>query len=880
MVALLWLRGLLLRRTARIMGSIAGVTLSVALMLALGSFISSSEAGMTRSAVSSVPVDWQVQTVSQTDATRAVQAHASAVERVLYAKITSLSAQSGGAVQTTSAGVAVGLNAAYQRTFPTQIRLLIGNPGGVLLAQQTAANLHANVGDKVSIGRLGLSPVSVVVNGVVDMPNSDSFFQQVGGPPAAAPPAPPDNVILLPTVVWHAVFDRQAIVHPDSVKVQLHVRLAHQLSNDPAAAYAQVHSLANNVEARLAGTAAIADNLGTRLLAVRSDSLYARVLFLFLGLPGVVLAALITVALAASGGDRRRVEQAILRMRGATASDVAGLAIAEALLVATVGIAAGFAVDALVKALLQSVGMLALSTPRSVAIFSAGAGFIVALFAILTPAWRQARAATVAAARATLPTQREALWSRMYLDIVLLAISGVAFWQVAAAGYQIVVAPEGIPESSVAYQAFIAPLFLWLGSGLLLTRLGHAWLRRSARTLSALLRPLARGLAAINAAAIARQRPRIVAGVILAVLAFSFAASSAIFNTTYNEQSRVDAELTNGSDVTLTGRTASPPGKMLNQLAAIPNVIAAQGMLHRFAYVGNDLQDLYGIDPTSVRGVTRMSNAYFGSGNAALALAQLAQKPEGILVSEETVKDYQLHEGDRLTIRLQSAKDHRYHQVGFIFLGVVREFPTAPRDSFLVANSSYVARTTGSHAAEVVLLRVNGDAAKVAAQAREIVRDLPGVKATDIGSTRRLVSSSLTAIDLRGLSLIELSFAVALLAAATGVTLLLGIADRRRMFVILWALGAKPAQLGSFFLSEGALILCCGALFGITLGIGIAAMLVKLLTGVFDPPPESLAIPWGFLMSLLVAGTVSTGLAIALADIATRRPSSADLKDL
>ena len=43
----------------------------------------------------------------------------------------------------------------------------------------------------------------------------------------------------------------------------------------------------------MVGSAALANNLAARLDGVRDDALYARVLFLFLGAPGVVLAALI-----------------------------------------------------------------------------------------------------------------------------------------------------------------------------------------------------------------------------------------------------------------------------------------------------------------------------------------------------------------------------------------------------------------------------------------------------------------------------------------------------------------------------------------------------------------------------------------------------------
>ena len=42
-------------------------------------------------------------------------------------------------------------------------------------------------------------------------------------------------------------------------------------------------------------------------------------------------------------------------------------------------------------------------------------------------------------------------------------------------------------------------------------------------------------------------------------------------------------------------------------------------------------------------------------------------------------------------------------------------------------------------------------------------------------------------------------------------------------------------------------------------------MLVKVLNGVFDPPPESLAVPWTYLAILLVVSLSATTLAAVLA---------------
>ncbi len=169
-----------------------------------------------------------------------------------------------------------------------------------------------------------------------------------------------------------------------------------------------------------------------------------------------------------------------------------------------------------------------------------------------------------------------------------------------------------------------------------------------------------------------------------------------------------------------------------------------------------------------------------------------------------------------------------------------------------------------------MLLRVNGNPSEVAERARASVNSLPGAKVTDIASTQRIISSSLTAVDLHGLSQLELSFAILLVAVATGLMMALGIAERRRTFEILVAMGASGRQLGAFLWSEGLMVLVGGSAIGIAMGFGLAWMLVKMLTGVFDPPPETLSVPWVYLVLLVMAAAGSMVLAVLLAYMSSR----------
>jgi putative ABC transport system permease protein len=250
-----------------------------------------------------------------------------------------------------------------------------------------------------------------------------------------------------------------------------------------------------------------------------------------------------------------------------------------------------------------------------------------------------------------------------------------------------------------------------------------------------------------------------------------------------------------------------------------------------------------------------------------------------VLVAGETVKDFQLKPNDRINLRLLDGHTHQYKTVAFHYVGVAKEFPTAPTDSFLVANASYVAKATGNPSIGTYLIQTNG--ASPGAVAQRLRQDL-GTSAlvTDIDHSRKIVGSNLTAVELGGLTRVELGFALVLALTASGIALGLGFRERRRTFAIARALGARGRHLGGFVWSEAVFVTAGGLIVGAAAAVLVADMLVKVLTGVFDPPPDTYAVPWGYLAGF-VAVTVG---ATALAGIATLRSllrgSIEELRDL
>jgi putative ABC transport system permease protein len=493
-----WTLGLIRRQPGRLLGTAAGIAAAVALLACLGSFLAAAQSAMTARAAGAVAVDWQVE-VQPNGSTPAVldtvrtAPHVLAASPVGFARSSGLSATGAGGIRTTGPATVLGIPMTYRDTWPAVLRTLAGTDHGVLIAQQTAANLNAAPGDTITIARPGMPAIDVVVDGVVELRQANSLFQKVGAPPGAQPTAPPDNVLILDEAQWHTVFDPLAAARPDLVSTQVHAALDHALPSDPAAAYTQVTAAAHNLEARSAGSALIGNNLAAALDAARGDAAYARVLFLFLGLPAAVVAALLTATVVDAGAPRRRREQALLRARGATTNRLVWLSTAETAVVGVVGSAAGLASAALIG--LASFGSPSFGADTSAAVSwavaSVAVGLAIAAAAVLVPAWRDLRRVTVANARIEVRRTHAPGWTRFGVDLVLLVTSGLLFWLAGRSGYQIVLAPEGVPSISVSYWAFVAPALLWIGGALFIWRLADLVLVRGRRAVAVLLTPVA-----------------------------------------------------------------------------------------------------------------------------------------------------------------------------------------------------------------------------------------------------------------------------------------------------------------------------------------------------------------------------------------------------
>jgi putative ABC transport system permease protein len=872
----------LARTPARTALRVAVLALATALLGSMLLFVGHSLKQMSASAVRSVPLDWQGP-VGSYGAARHVAAGTGRQAGVAQAAATATAplagASTAGGSTTTSAGAGgvLAVPPGYGAHF-RGLRMLQGSlrPGQIVLDQQMAATLRAHIGGIVRLRPTRAGPaLPFRVSGVALVGAPDVLFQPLNPQLGPAPAQPPANVAVMPigtfarsyaphvrTITPASVGSSAQPGAQDGVQWQVQAQLdpGPLSTGSPSAAYNRANQTRNRVERSLPGQVQFVDNLADGLQTSAGDALYAQALYILLAVPGALIALGLAYLAALGTVERDRRDLSLLRARGASRRDLLALAGAES---AALGLVAGLvgaglsmaAVAALVKGgAALSPGRIALAISACVALAIAGAA--VARLGATASVLRS----SVAEGRRSAQRSRRPLWQRLYLDLACLAGSGLVYWLTARTGFSAVINPDSNPTLSLSVYMFFAPALLWIGSALLLVRLrgrALAWVAgRASGARATTHRALLLSSAARRGAAINR-------GVVVVGLLLAFAVSLGVFTATWDRQAQVDAQLTLGADVVAN----APPGQvartgLARRIAHVRGVNATTALDHSYAYVGPDLQDTYGIDPATFTRATTLRDSYFVGDTWKGALARLRGRPDGIMVSKETITDYSLRRGDLLRLRVLDRSSGRFRVVPFHVVGTVQEFPSAPKDSFMVANLAYLEKASNGEGPNVVFAK-SGDPTATAHRIAAATRG-SGATVRDIRAQAVQTASSITTVSLDDISRIEEAFCIVLAAAAMALFVALALAERRQELATMAAVGAPLRRIGAYVWSEAALVLGAGLLLAAGLGWLLSKMLVALLTHAFDPPPDALALPWAFLAELVGAAAGATALAVWL----------------
>jgi putative ABC transport system permease protein len=856
---------------------------AVALLGAMLIFIGHSLRTMTGSAVRSVPLDWQGPVGSRDAAVglaRGVARQPGIVEAAPVATApfagTAHRAAVGEIRSASGAVLAVPPGyLAHIRTF----RFLRGRlePGSIVLDQQLAATLQAQPGDTIALTpKPGAKPLSFRVSGVALVSSPDVLFQPLNPIAGPAPAQPPADVAILP---FGTFAHRVAPLLPSlgtgglgtsavpgaqggtqwQVQAQVDPRA---LGGSPSKALTLATGIRNRVESAYPGRVQFVDNLGDMLNTAAGDALYAETLYIMLAVPGALVALALAYLAALGTVERDRQDLTLLRSRGASRRDLLVLAAGESAAVGVVAGALGTGAALLAIRLFArnagSYGLVRVLVTLGICVALAFLGALAARVGAGLAAFRR----TVSEAGRVTREGGPPLWQRLYLDVLALAVSGLVYWLTLRTGFSAVVNPDSNPTLSLSVYMFLAPALLWLGATLLLVRgrgRAVAWLARRvaggrARTTTGFL-----------VASASRRGAAINRGLVVSGLLLAFGVNLGIFTATYDRQARVDAELSLGADVVVDAPPgAVAKGKLAARIGKLGGVAGTTAIDHSYAYVGPDLQDTFGIDPGTLTRGTALRDSYFLGGTASQTLARLRARRDAILVSRETVTDYSLAVGDLLKLRVLDRRTGSFRVAPFHVAGIVQEFPSAPRDSFMVVNLGYLESVTHDPGPNVVFVKSASNPVALSHRVAAISRS-SGATVKNIRQQTLQTASSITTVDLAGISRIEEAFAILLAAAAMGLFVLVALAERRHELATMAALGASLRSIAAFIWSESALVLGVALALAGVLGWLLAEMLVAMLQHVFDPPPDQLTVPWGFLAALGGAAIVGAAVAVGLA---------------
>jgi putative ABC transport system permease protein len=781
------------------------------------------------------------------------------------------------------------------------IRIVSGSyrPGHGLLSAEAARALAAAPGDVVRVDVPGrATPLSVRVSGITDLSRARSLFYSRQGRELEQFVYSPNTVVIEPEVFAEAIvpaFQETATTGGDAVRSKpiLEVDIGverERLDADPGTALAQTKAVAGAVTRVAPGQDYLIDNISNTLQVARDDARVAKRMFVFLGVPGALLAAILAAYAGGVLAAALRREQAILRIRGANRRHLLRMHALRTLALAAAGSVVGLGLGmASAIAVLSADALARASTPSLVAsaLLGAGGGF-VATGAALYASGRRAINRDISEQRAQL-WSRPPAWRRLRLDMAVLVVVAIAEAIALRTG-----AFEGTAGSvyngravSLRMHLVIVPIGVWIAGVLLSTRVVERFFSRL---------PLpspprfGRPLWGILSRSVRRRSWAAAGGVIVVGLIFALGTSVASFTASYDRAKAADARFVVGSDVRVTPSptsTVEHPPAYAGELGvpgvqtATPVVFSLQNAVLQSEF-NEDAANLAAVDPATFGQVAALADANFVDQTAAGAMDALRREEGGVFLTTDLADYLAVEPGD--PVKVLFARGTKQQQLADMkVIGLFERLPGFPEGADVLANLRRQVSLIPSTKASFFLARTTDLDAATLDRAVSALRNGPGsVDALQIDTRATALDkdqSSLAALNIRGLLTLDSAYALAMAATAITVFVFGLLLQRRREYVTLRAQGMRAGEIRSLLVTEAGGVVVLGCLAGLLVGSAMAYFLVNVLRPLFVLRPP-VVIPPAEVATLaaLVLG-VSLVASLAASTLVNRLPPTELLRD-
>jgi putative ABC transport system permease protein len=793
-------------------------------------------------------------------------------------------ALSAGGKRPAEAARVFGLDGRYLEQDPS-IRIVEGSfqAGSGLLSVEAARALATGPGGVVQVRVPGMKePLSVSISGITDVSRAKSLFYSREGKQLEQFVYVRNSLIVGPEVFPKTIIPafQNVTTAPGTVLrsqpiLEVDVFIDREpLDADPATALAQTKAVADAVHSVGPGQDVLIDNISNALQVASDDARTAKRMFVFLGVPGALLAAMLTSYAGGVLASALRREQAILRIRGANRRHLLRMHALRTLALAAVGSVLGVTLGLISTAVVLSADALASASPTSLiasALLGAGAGFLATGVALYI-AGRRAINRQISDERAQLAT-RKPLWRLLGIDfLILAAVVAVEWYQRRHGGFQGVRGSVYYGRAvSLQLHLVIVPIGIWLGAVLVLGRVAErifAFLPLPRR------RRFGRPLRGLLTRSIRRRSWAAASAVIIIGLIAALGTSVASFSASYNQAKARDARFVVGSDVRVTPAPISAldhPPEYADKLQ-VPGIRTATpvvyGLLNALveSEVNEDAGNMVAIDPAAFAEVAPLIDTDFIGTTATNAMDGLQREPGGVFLNEDLADRLDVEAGDEVQVLFaRGTQEQKLSEMKV--LGLFLRLPGFPDGVDLLVNIKRQMQLIPATNSTFFLANTTDPSDATLDRVVAGLREGPGAADALQIDTRTTTldkdQSSLAALNIRGLLTLDSAYALAMAATAITIFVFGLLLQRRREYVTLRAQGMRIGKIRSLLVTESVGVVVVGAVVGALVGAAMAYFLVTVLQPLFVLQPE-VVIPRADI-AVLAALVLAVSLAASLA---------------
>ncbi|MEO7398505.1 MAG: ABC transporter permease, partial [Ilumatobacteraceae bacterium] len=728
---------------------------------------------------------------------------------------------------------------------------------GAVVSAEAANALNLGIGDTLTVTLPDDSTIDLAVTGIADLSRSRSLFSSRRGGDLETFIYSPNSIIVSPTLfdsTVHPAYDRASTIRGTRLKsppireVDLTLE-RHLLDADPGTAAVQTQRIGAAVTAVAANQDYLLDNISNTLAVATADARVAKRLFVFLGVPGGFLAAMLAAYAGTVLAEAQRREQATLRIRGASRRHLLRMLAVRTCLITAVGSVVGLVIGyGLAAAILgrESLSRASSSALITSALIGTISGFIATGFALYVTGRRSIdREINEDRNRLAL---RPPLWRRARLDIIGVAVV-VAGTVIALRNH----AFDGAPGSVYFGRAvelnlalLVLPVAVWITGSLVGARLiGTVLTRTQPQSTASIGRPLP----SLIRLSIGRRPWAIGNGAIIVALIVALATSLAGFTASYDAAKVDDSRYANGADIRITPSpvsvrpfAASDARLFLTEGVAgtTPVVYGLSNVILRSART-SDPANLAAIDPDTYVTVAPLADTHVRSGDARSALLVLRSDPTAVLLSKDMALFLKAKPGDPLFVLLARATDDQVE----IELHVTNVFERLPGFPDGVDAVMSIDQHTAQVPAKAPDFFLAATAVGSDAGLRHAVESLRrGPAATDPFQIDTRITtlardqSSLAALNIAGLVDLDSTFSLTMAAVTIAIFVFGLLLQRRREYITLRAQGLESGTIRLLITLEAATAAITGAITGLIIGAAMGFYFVTVLRPLFVLPPS------------------------------------------